>query len=144
MQIKHFLVILSLPQRNTKFSTPVRLLDHIRECFGEGGMSVVLLKECEASWKGISRVCRGERSCLREGAGSPAGRPWVLSGGAVLHTGVHICKPGLCPCSPRCPRLPCRAAAPVSWAAPDPTLTRGFVLRLMVGCYQDGIQFPTE
>lgn len=49
MQIKSFLVILSPLQRNTKFSTPMRLLDHIRECFGEVGMSVVLLKECEAS-----------------------------------------------------------------------------------------------
>lgn len=62
----------------------MRLLDHIRECFGEGGMSVVLLKECEASWKGLCRLC------LWGGAGSAAGRPWLLSRGAALHMSAHL------------------------------------------------------
>lgn len=90
MQIKYLLAILSLPQRNTKFSTPMRLLDRIRECFGEGGMSAVVLKECEASWKGINEACWGERSLLEGDGGSAAEQAWLFSRGAVLPISAHL------------------------------------------------------
>lgn len=111
MQIKHFLVILSVPQRNTKFSTPMRLLDHIRECFGEGGMSVVLLKECEASWKGICRVCGASGAACGEVQGAQQDDPGCSPESC---TSVHICTPGL----PLVPPESSRSCV-LSWSSSD-------------------------